>query len=560
LVAGVATVILPRRELSSSGQPLRVLPLTTELGFESYPTFSPDGNQVAFQWNKGGGDSHIYIKQIGSGDPVRLTSGSQAEFAPAWSRDGRYIAFLRELDASRTGIFYVPPLGGVERLVTECPNPYIWRGYMLRRLDWTPDGKNLIVSCPDTDRGNNALKVVSLSGVKSPLTTPSGTPNSGDEEPAVSPDGSAVVFVRWRPGAGRKLFVLSLNADLKAAGEPRELAETRGASAPAWMASGKEIVYDRGGVLWRVAVAGGPPRRVLEVGTGVRQPTFDRANRLAYAVPVGDSNIWRQELTSDGTAAQPAAPLIAFTTLEMSPDYSPDDTRIAFQSQRSGTATIWVCARDGTRCSPLTDMQSGSPRWSPNSQFIAFDSHAAGNWDVLVMPAKGGEPRPLTSDRANDTQPSWSRDGNWIYFSSARSGRDEVWKAPAIGGAAVKITRDGGHTAVEAADGKIYYTKSDNETSLWRCNPDGSGETLVLDAVAYRGFAVAVDRIYYMRPAPGDSRTLWVRYLDTGKDKQISVVPNTGRLGLSLSPDHRYLVYAQLDREGSDLMWVPDFR
>lgn len=563
LVAGVAAVILSRRESPSSGQSLRILPLTTEPGFEWCPTLSPEGNQVAFQWNQGGGDSHIYVKQVGSGDPVRLTAASQAEFAPAWSRDGRYIAFLRELDASRTGIFYAPPIGGVERQVAECPNPYVWSGYRMRRLDWTPDGKNLIVSCPDTAGGSNALKVVSLNtSAKSPLTTPTATPGFGDEEPAVSPDGRAVIFVRGGPGsgAGRMLYLLSLTADLKATGERRALALTQDAWAPAWMPGGKEIIYDMGGALWRIGLTGGAPRRVIELGTGVRQPALSRQGRLVYAMPVLDSNIWRQELTSEGTAARPAVPLIAFTTEEMSPDYSPDGTRIAFQSHRSGTATIWTCASDGKRCVQVTDMQSGSPRWSPDSQHLAFDSVAAGNWDILVMPANGGQPQRLTTNRANDSQPSWSRDGNWIYFASNMTGRDEVWKVPASGGDAVQVTRNGGNTALEVDGKALYYNKGDENTKLWRCNLDGSGETIVLDAVAHRGFVVTGDRIYYTRPEPGGARTLRVRHLGTGKDAQISLIPNTGRLGLSLSPDKQYLIYAQLDREGSDLMLVPDFR
>jgi Tol biopolymer transport system component len=433
---------------------------------------------------------------------------------------------------------------------------------MVRRLDWMPDGKNLIVTCPDRVEGNNALKVVSLDArTMIPLTTPSAVPGVSDEEPSVSPDGRTVAFLRGLQRSQTMLHLLSLTADLSAAGEPRVVPSTEGAEAPAWMAGSKEIVYGRHSVLWRVGVVGGSPRRVLELGTNVRQPAFDRDNRLVYATPVLDSNIWRQELTPEGTAARPAQPLIAFTTAEMSPDYSPDGTRIAFQSHKSGKGAIWTCANDGTRCNPVTEMQSGSPRWSPTSQKLAFDSMAAGNWDVLVMDATGGRPRRLTTDLANDSQPSWSKDGNFIYFSSARSGRDEIWKAPASGGREVQITHNGGYTAFESPDDDtLYYIKSDNDTKLWKCNPDGSGETPVLDAVSYRSFVVTKDRIYYMRPESGGSRTLRVLYRRTGQEAQIAVLPNTGRLGLSLSPDNRYLVYAQEDREGSDLMWVPNFR
>ena len=91
------------------------------------------------------------------------------------------------------------------------------------------------------------------------------------------------------------------------------------------------------------------------------------------------------------------------------------------------------------------------------------------------MPANGGQPQRLTNDPTNDSQPSWSQDGNSIYFASPRTGREEVWRVPASGGAAVQVTRDGGYTAFESEDGKLYYNKSDNETKLWRCNLDGSG-------------------------------------------------------------------------------------
>jgi serine/threonine protein kinase len=55
--------------------PLTAVPLTTYPGWERSPSFSPDGNQVAFAWAKTGRDAQadIYIKQIGVEEPFRLT-------------------------------------------------------------------------------------------------------------------------------------------------------------------------------------------------------------------------------------------------------------------------------------------------------------------------------------------------------------------------------------------------------------------------------------------------------------------------------------------------------
>ena len=86
--------------------------LTSFEGSEGYPTFSPDGNQVAFSWDGPDTDNFdIYITSTEGGDPLRVTTDSARDFAPAWSPDGRYIAFLRELPGG-IGLFLMPPTGG----------------------------------------------------------------------------------------------------------------------------------------------------------------------------------------------------------------------------------------------------------------------------------------------------------------------------------------------------------------------------------------------------------------------------------------------------------------
>ena len=79
----------------------RVVPLTTFLGAETYPTLSPDGSQVAFTWSGPKQDNDdIYVQLIGSGDPFQLTRDPAGDYSPAWSPDGLSIAFLR---GQRTG-------------------------------------------------------------------------------------------------------------------------------------------------------------------------------------------------------------------------------------------------------------------------------------------------------------------------------------------------------------------------------------------------------------------------------------------------------------------------
>ena len=95
------------------------------------PSFSPDGNQVAFGWTGSDGNNpDIYVQQIGAGAPLRLTTNPGNDYSPMWSPDGRWIAFLRgEGEGRPHELRLVPPLGGPERKLTEIQP----RGFLRRR-------------------------------------------------------------------------------------------------------------------------------------------------------------------------------------------------------------------------------------------------------------------------------------------------------------------------------------------------------------------------------------------------------------------------------------------
>src|SRR5262249_37853308 len=150
-------------------------------------------------------------------------------------------------------------------------------------------------------------------------------------------------------------------------------------------------------------------------------PAVARTGRLAYSRIVMQGNIWRQEIPARPGAAPPPVKVTDSSAWECNAQYSPDGSRIAFASNRSGAREIWTCASDGHRCVQITSFNasflSGTPRWSPDGKFLVFDSGAAGQVDVYVVSADGGPPRSLTADAIHGRVPSWSHDGRWIYFS-----------------------------------------------------------------------------------------------------------------------------------------------
>jgi hypothetical protein len=132
LLAGAALVAAAAAGLAAAAwlarrtpnlSPPRVVALTSLRGVEGWPTFSPDGEQVAFAWGGEKSDNlDIYLTMVGSPEVRRLTTDPAVELAPSWSPDGRQIAFLRgrfegtpQYPWGYATIYLVSPLGGCER-------------------------------------------------------------------------------------------------------------------------------------------------------------------------------------------------------------------------------------------------------------------------------------------------------------------------------------------------------------------------------------------------------------------------------------------------------------
>jgi Tol biopolymer transport system component len=132
---------------------------------------------------------------------------------------------------------------------------------------------------------------------------------------------------------------------------------------------------------------------------------------------------------------------------DMNPSWSPDGTRIAFQSDRTGEQfDIYAMNADGGNETPLTTNLNDdrNPAWSPMLQHIAFDSNRAGEEDIWKVLVVSGEPsaEALTFANLQDVEPAWSPDGTALAFSSSRGLGNEfnIWRIPASGGTAVQLT------------------------------------------------------------------------------------------------------------------------
>jgi Tol biopolymer transport system component len=543
--------------------------VVTNVGEKYTPSLSPDGQHLAFTWNGGAGTHFsIYVKIVGTEESLRLTKEASIDFNPVWSPDGRYIAFCRILKGE-TGIYIIPASGGTERRVRET----LWQDqdqyqavFSAGGLSWSPDGELLAFS-DRTSRNENASSIFLLSPDSSEVRRLTSSPSRWDFNPEFSPDGQTVAFASGK----QEGFPVSIYTVPVSGGEERLL--ITGPSYEwglAWTPEGRDVVLPDSafalnpGWLWRVALRGGERER-LQFGQDGIEPSI-RGNRLVYVRQQVNVTTWKRKLNSPLSAGPPAR-YISSTKMDSGPQFSPDGSKIAFESTRSGHYEIWMCRSDGSGPVQLTNFNSvsGTPRWSPDGKHIVFDSVNAGNIDVFVVDSQGGPPRRLTPEASIKAVPSWSHDGRWIYFASNRSGSLQVWKMPSTGEPAVQVTRHGGFAALESPDGKfLYYAKGLTVPGLWRIPTDGGEESEIISSLepGYWGYwAVVENGIYYldMTAKPG------IDFFDFSTHRTTRVFdlenrPASGTPGLAVSPDRKSILYTQLDALNNDIILVENFR
>ena len=582
LISAAALFVFRQRPAETApGPEPKVTPLTSYAGVQGSPTFSPDGNQIAFAWS-GGADvavSHIYAKLIGTESPLQLTSGADRDFSPAWAPDGRSIAFIR-LAVGSQSIYLVPPLGGNPRRVAQIDSTDLSIFGVRSNLTWTRDSKSLLVAARQAPGQNLRILLIS---VETGQTRALALGESGSFGLAVlSPDERHLAFSHSSLDYVSELTLADLDERLEVQGAPRKLKTDAAINYPiGWTADGKEILCISGSIrerhLVRIPADGSAPLRAQAgINDNVLTAAISRqGDRLAYTRIFSDDNIWNAPVKAPGRLSAPSMFLASTRSDAVRPNaYSSDGRRLAIESDRSGKRTIWTANSDGTQPAPVLPgdaFTTGSPAWSPDGRWLAFDSRRDGNPEIYVISADGGPARRITNHPSNDHVPSWSHDGKSIYFSSDRTGRFEIFKVPSAGGEAVQITRNGGWGIQESADGKyLYYTltRGPNETtlatlpvvSLLRMPAEGGEETLVMEGVRDRSWAVTAEGVWYLWAESLQHGEL--RFFDFKTRKTSSPLTMTKPLivGLALSPDGTHLLFNQRDQQGSEILLMENFR
>ncbi|GAB5518353.1 MAG: hypothetical protein RhofKO_06040 [Rhodothermales bacterium] len=442
-------------------------PATRMAGTERLPALAPDG-RLAFSGRTRGDETyHLFVQPPGSATPIQLTDAPDNDLFATWTPDGQALVFLR---CSALGCYpyRVPAVGGpAMRLSDHALAPYGLTHHATEPV--------LLGVQRDSTTAPYRIHALDLdTQTLTPLTAPK--PNIvGDLFPTIRGDGT---FVFARHGANGVETILTADLD-----HPADLREW--SHHPARL-NGLTWVGDALGFTTQ-----SDDQHALSVWL---QHHPNQAPELRFSAPcclgrlsanathlvveqwTEETNLW--SLDDDGTAT----PLLSSTAVDSQPALSPDGTRLAFVSNRTGHAELWVAETNAPdRLQQLTTAEGrvGAPAWSPDGQHIAFEVEHDGTSEVYLVHVDGGPLRPLTTTGAYNHSPRWSPDGRHLTFSSDASGTWGAWSVEVNSGVVTQVAE--GFFGQRHADGSLYLARYP-EGGIWHlAAPDAEPMLVVSD-------------------------------------------------------------------------------
>ena len=371
----------------------RISKLTSFPGDEGEPAFSPDGRSVAFSWSgESGNNLDIYVMPWGSDTPARLTRDAARNISPAWSPDGSQIAFLQLSTISTGNLVVVPSGGGPERVLQEVSlREDIYRA-LRPLLTWTPDGKGIVYTTTDSETGRAGLYLSALHGSATRQLVSAGEGTLGTTSPAFTADGKWLAYTEIYGPYHSRLLVRAVTAGLQFGGAPIRVSgpEDTFIGSPVWSPNGKRLLYrrDRDIFEWQ---PGGSPEQIYVAPANLTgmSATWALGQKLRIVTADGPRQELRLVHLRPGGLAVLGDPVAfgASASSRGNPQFAPDGKRIVFVDNRTGAFEVWVADANGRNPRQLTHLNStmiGFPHWSADGKRIAFHSWIGNRPQIFI--------------------------------------------------------------------------------------------------------------------------------------------------------------------------------
>jgi Tol biopolymer transport system component/DNA-binding winged helix-turn-helix (wHTH) protein len=373
--------------------------LTTHAGLDLHPALSLQNDAIAYVSDRTGSFEIVVRALDGSATETPLTSDGAQNVQPAWSPDGRFIAYHSQRGG---GIWIVPSRGGTpKRIVAEGSRPA-----------WSPDGAQIAFQSDEhadaapfgfAAQNGSTIQLITVDGGAVTTLTRSGNPTGGHAAPTWSPDGRYICFAVFDSGPSNGLWLLE-----RKSGAVRIL-HRRNEVYESVFAPDASSIYIAGGdaLIMRLpfdaatgSVKGSPEIIPVPGVPGVRGLSISSdGTRLAFAGLGLSSQIWAQPVHADGSPAGEPRALTSDTSRRNSvPVISPDGTKVAYMSSRRGERpNLWMMDVDGQHPLQLTSDNEfeSQPEWSSDGRRILYLAQGGNDERVLAVDVATRTTRPI---------------------------------------------------------------------------------------------------------------------------------------------------------------------
>jgi Tol biopolymer transport system component/DNA-binding winged helix-turn-helix (wHTH) protein len=533
--------------------------LTEFEGAEEHAAISRDGRFVAFLRERDG-LWDVWVGQIGTDDFHNLTNGAMGELRnPAvrtlgFSPDGSQVTiWSRTRDPSGRGMvdagWTVPTFGGALQ-------PYLTN---IAELDWSPDGKRIVYH---TAEAGDPMFVADAEEKERGLPLHVGAPGMHSHFPLWSREGRFIYFVHgYVPD---EMDVWRMAAD---GGKPERLTfHSSRVSFPVWL-DDRTLLYlataDDGSGPWLHAFDI-ERRRSVRLDTQGREYASIAASadgRRVVATEVrATASLWRALLPQDGSFDATGASRIDIGAPRgLSPRIGTGF--IVYRASRAGRDGIHKLAGGIT-----TELWSGvegrvmaGPALAPDMRRLAFPVQRRGRTRLYVMNADGSGVQRLAEELDVRGGPSWSPDGAWIAIGAMSSGMPQLFKIPVTGGAPVALGKGFALDPAWSPSGSfVVFSTADVGTnfSVEAVNADGTPHEMpsVVLSRGSRRLDFLNERQLVVLKGDLSHKELWAVDLHSGAEQRLTD-PGRGPLvqDFDISEGAREIVFDRV-REESDIV------
>jgi Tol biopolymer transport system component/DNA-binding winged helix-turn-helix (wHTH) protein len=516
------------------------------------PVWSRDGKAIAFvAMDLSGTWSAIYVQLIGDIQPHCVMSGSGQYSSPAWSPDGRQLVFLHFAPDTAEIVVFDTQRKSSRVLTRLFPHRY---GLNYRQLDWSPDGKFLVVDDKTRDSEPFSLYLIYIeNGRRVRLTYPD-SDMIGDVSPRVSADGTTIAFIRDTYLFEQDVYITSARGRTyrRITSRPTMISDV-GWKADKLLAFAAD--YGDGFNFWQVDLTKRDQNETIASRIDSDRPlqfsVAQNGKTVAFSHYRPNLDIWSIDLAKPSNGW---IPVIRAPGENIRPAVSPDGKLLAFLSNVSGQFQIWVSQMDGTNASAVSTgaLVPASFCWSSDGKSLVLSPQRIhGLYEVSVH--GDASVRKISSIY---TDPHYATDGTSLF---ARA-HFFIYRVPLLDGNAQEMTEQGGAPIAQSRDGRyLYFSQGRMSTTIARLDLQTGHQDELLSSLVpgySDAWALSSRGIFFLgqehnRPA--------VRFFDFATDGEEHIadfpadLPQGEMSGFAVSPDGKNLWVVRADPMPSDV-------